>query len=563
MPDTVGARRALIVGVGQYAHVNELPLLNTPANDVVDLAGVLRDPKRCRFTDVRELIDPDSQELRESIESLFTAAGRDDLVLLYFSGHGKLNPRGGLHLCATNTRESRLMATSIAVTEIKQFIDSTAIGQVVLVFDCCFSGAAEEGLKGDLPSLVRNQLGKGQGKYIMTSSSSIQVSRARPGERHSLFTKWLIEGLGTGSPDCDTNGVITIEELYYYASQHTTEEEPGQVPQNFTFEIKPGNVVIGFTDRAETRAGTPRLVSTNPVFFNAVRGFLRQRRIIPFLGAGIFGNGPLSSFRLASALAEKGPLDGEPDLATAAEYLEQVLEDRELFLQELRTVLETQSGELERNAAHDFILGVPRPPIVISATYDMLLERRLEQEHVPYTLISHVLYSRGGEHDGEIVVVRYNGATATAELWGSDRFLLSQGENELIIYKVLGSPFLSELADPAAAIDTVVVTEGDHLTFLGRLENQHTRVPDAFSIPFKNSRLLFLGYSLDLWNYRMVLRLFRRGKDRMRQAFTVRQPTSQMEELYWQRLPTDMIKSDPEQFAAQFVRSQTPALAAV
>src|SRR5918992_2512925 len=515
MAETAGGRRALIVGVGKYAQADTLPQLNTPPNDVAGLARVLRDPQRCRFGDVRELVDPDSQQLRESVESLFAAAGRDDLVLLYFSGHGKLNPRGGLHLCATNTREKVLMATSMQVTEIKQFIDSTTIGQVVLVFDCCFSGAAEEGLKGDLPSLVRNQLGKGQGKYIMTSSSSIQVSLARPGERYSLFTKWLIEGLESGSPDCDTNGVITIDELYYYASNHTMEEEPSQEPQNFTFEIKPGNVVIGFTDRRETRPGDPRLVSTNPVFFNAVRGQLTRRRIIPFLGAGIFSNGPLSSFRIASALAEKGPLDGEPDLATAAEYLEQVLQDRELFLQEFRTVLEGQSAELERNAAHDFILSVPRPPMVISATYDMLLERRLEDEHLPYTLVSHVLYSRDGEHDGEIVVVRYDGTTATAELCRSDHFVLPDSEKELLIYKVLGSPFLSELAGPAAAIDTVVVTEGDHLTFLGRLENQHTRVPDAFSIPFKNSRLLFLGYSLDLWNYRMVLRVFGRGKDRM------------------------------------------------
>jgi caspase domain-containing protein/SIR2-like protein len=560
MAETNAPRRALVVGVGRYDESEELPALHTPGNDVAGLAQVLRDRQRCRFSDVRELVDPNAQQLRESVESLFASAGREDLVLLYFSGHGKLNTRGGLHLCATNTRERTLVSTSLPVTDIRQFIDSTAIGQVVLVFDCCFSGAAELGLKGDLPSLVTNDLGEGQGKYVMTSSSAIQVSRARSGDKYSLFTKWLIEGLESGSPDGDQDGVITIEELYRYARDRTTADEPAQQPKSFTFEIKPGNVVIGYSTRPARRSEAVTLASTNPVFFNAVDALLAEGRVIPFLGAGIFGNGPLSPFRLATALAERAGLAGQADLATAAEYLQQLLEDREVFLQEFRTILARQSAELERNATYDFVLAVRRPPLVLSATYDMLLERHLEQEHVPYTLVTHVVNSRDGEHDGKIMVVRRGPSSATAELCRADQLVMPA--DELVIYKVLGSPFLSELADPAAEVDTVVITESDHLTFVGRLENEHTRVPDAFSLPFQRSRLLFLGYSLDLWNYRMVLRVFGQGRSRLKKkSYAVRQPTSQMEELYWQRLPSDLIKADPEQFAAQIVRGLTLAAA--
>jgi caspase domain-containing protein/SIR2-like protein len=557
MAEANGARRALVIGVGNYDESQELPALQTPTSDVSGFARVLRDRQRCRFNDVRELVDPNSQQLRESVESLFTSAQRNDLVLLYFSGHGKLNTRGGLHLCATNTRERTLVSTSLPVTDIRQFIDSTAIGQVVLVFDCCFSGAAEQGLKGDLPSLVTNDLGEGQGKYVMTSSSAIQVSRGRPGDTYSLFTKWLIEGLESGSPDGDQDGVITIEELYRYARDRTTADEPAQQPKNFTFEIKPGNVVIGYTARPARRSEAVTLASTNPVFFNAVDALLAEGRVIPFLGAGIFGNGPLSPFRIATALAERAGLAGQPDVATAAEYLQQLLEDREMFLREFRTILTRQSSELERNATYDFVLAVRRPPLILSATYDMLLEQHLEKEHVPYTLVSHVVNSRDGEHDGKIMVVRKGAGASTAELCRADQLVLPAGE-ELVIYKVLGSPFLGELADPAADIDTVVITESDHLTFVGRLENEHTRVPDAFSIPFQRSWLLFLGYSLDLWNYRMVLRVFGQGRSRLKKkSYAVRQPTTQMEQLYWQRLPSDMIEADPEQFAAQVVRGLT------
>jgi len=562
MPEPSGARRALLVGVGRYDAGDPLPALHTPANDVAGLARILRDRQRCRFTDVRELVDPDSQQLREAVESLFASAARGDLVLLYFSGHGKLSPRGGLHLCASNTRQRTLVSTSLPVTDIKEFIDSAAIGQVVLVFDCCFSGAAEQGLKGDLPSLVTNDLGKGEGKYVMTSSSAVQVSRARPGDRYSLFSKWLIQGLESGTPDGDQDGSITVEELFRYARDRTSEEEASQQPKSFTFEIKPGNVVIGYTDRAGRPSSTGTLASTNPVFFKAVDALLADGRIIPFLGEGIYGNGPLSPYRLATALSDLADLAGQADLATAAEYLQQLLEDRQLFLHKFRSILASQSAELKGNAAFDFVLAIRRPPLVLSATYDMLLERHLERQRVPYTLVSHVVNSRDGEHDGKIMVVKHDGDSSSVELCRADQLVLPEND-ELVIYKVLGSPFLTELADRRAEIDTLVITESDHLTFVGRLENEHTRVPDAFSLPFQRSRLLFLGYSLDLWNYRMVLRVFGQGRSGLKKSYAVRQPTSQMEELYWRRLPSDMIMADPEQFAAQVVRGQTQAMAAV
>lgn len=550
MTEAKGRRLALLIGVGRYDAKDELAPLPTATNDVKGLAKLLRDSERCRFTDVREVFDVDSQGIRESLSRVFNAAERDDLVLVYFSGHGKLGETGHLHLCGTNSRKDELLATAIPLPDVNDFINMKPVGQVVVILDCCFSGAAALGLKGDLPSLITNDIGHGQGKYVITSSSAIQVSRAVAGQRYSLFTKWLIAGLESDEPDADENGAITVEELFRYAKARTIQEEPGQEPQSATYEIQPGNVIIAYSDRAKRRPSTPTLASTHPVFFNAIQPLISDSRIVPFMGVGIFGSGPLSAFRLSTALSERGGLVGDADVATAAEYLYQLLEDRQLFLQAFRGILQRQSAEVQRNATYDLIMAVRRPPLVISATYDLLLEQRLEAEAVRYTLVAHILRSRDGIHDGKILVVRRN-ASPTVEICRADQFLLPP--DELVIYKVLGSPFLDKYASPADAIDAVVVTESDHLTFLGRLENEHTRVPDAFSIPFVNSRLLFLGYSLDLWHYRLVLRVFGQGRSHLKKAYAVRQPTSQMEDLYWQRLHCDMIKADPNQFAEQLV----------
>ncbi len=569
MPESVGRRRALLLGVGQYDARDDLPPLHTPAADIRALGKVLLDKERCRFDEVKEVCDAEAHRLVESVDALFASAGRDDLVLIYFSGHGKLSPKGGLHLCARNTKLERLLSTTLPLTILNQFINSKPVAQVIVILDCCFSGAAELGFKGgDLPSFVTNDLGQGQGKYVIASSSAIQVSRARPGDRYSLFTSWLIDGLETGNPDTDENGAITIEELFRYARDRTVADEPAQEPQSFTYEIRPGNVIIGYSSHARRRASGSTLASTNPVFFNAVAPLVAEGRIVPFLGAGIFGSGPLSAFRLATALSERAGLAGQSDVATAAEYLEQLLEDRQDFLDAFRFHLSRQSEEVRRNAANELILSVRRPPLVISATYDMLLEKRLEAEGIPHWIVAHVLYSRDGVHDGKILVVR-RGNETSAEICRADAFIMPTGD-ELVIYKVLGSPFLADFADPGDDLDTVVVTESDHLTFVGRLENEHTRVPDAFSVPFKRSGLLFLGYSLDLWHYRLVVRVFAHGRNRPRRTnavlpqvrakkiFAIRQPTSQLEELYWQRLPCDMIKVDPDQFAEQLMTVLSP-----
>jgi hypothetical protein len=99
----------------------------------------------------------------------------------------------------------------------------------------------------------------------------------------------------------------------------------------------------------------------------------------------------------------------------------------------------------------------------------------------------------------------------------------------------------------------VVATETDHLTFLGRLANQHaTKVPSAFHRPFQCKGLLFLGFPLDAWHHRLVLHVFQSLELKCAQArsLTVRTPESPMETLAWECLNTPIIHMDPNDFAA-------------
>ena len=96
-----------------------------------------------------------------------------------------------------------------------------------------------------------------------------------------------------------------------------------------------------------------------------------------------------------------------------------------------------------------------------------------------------------------------------------------------------------------------MITENDHLTFLGRLQNQHTKIPTAFSRLFQRRSLLFLGYTMDVWHYRLVTQVFQLLGVRAKNAasLAVREPTSKMEEVAWQRLDVNLIPRDPNEFA--------------
>ncbi|MGH7679335.1 MAG: caspase family protein, partial [Gemmatimonadaceae bacterium] len=455
----VGKRRALLIGVGDYDN-NGLPALETPPNDIKGLAKLFKDADRCRFDEVDVLPNPRSQEFRERAERLFSNAGRDDLVVFYFSGHGRLHSNGSLLLCATNS--SDLSSTTLPLKELNGFIEQQPIAQVVIILDCCFSGAAGASLKGDVKSVLMTGFGTGQGKYIIASSAAIQVSRAQPGEKYSLFTKWLIEGLQTGAPDINEDRAITVEELFLWAKERTTREVPEQEPQHFSHSIKPGDVVIGFTKRTGAVSSSSKLVSTHPSFFGSVRKFLAARGIIPFLGDGIYGNGPLNAHHVMTALATAADLKEPVDIPTTAEYCQQLWEDRGVFVQSFTDIIREQSAEVKSIAAHALVINT-RPRLVISATYDLILEKRLEEHGVPFTLLSHVLQSEQSEEDGKLLVIRPG--RAEPEVCVADKFLMPDPKSdELVIYKPLGSPLLSDYLG-ARALDALAVTESDLLTF--------------------------------------------------------------------------------------------------
>lgn len=324
------------------------------------------------------------------------------------------------------------------------------------------------------------------------------------------------------------------------------------------------NVLIDHRERLLAREAESRMTGGLDFFDSAVEGFA-DGTIIPFVGHGVFGDGPLGLRALLAALGES--CTEQTCLATAAEYRERFRRDRQSFLRELRRSLEEQTRNAAPAGIHALLTtlaAADRLPLIVSATYDQTLETRLTAAGKAPVVITHILRTCArdldpgastGQHDGKILVLRPGEKPAVCL---SDQVEIQRGE--FVVYKPLGSPFLNVTLDEGVEVDTVVITESDHLLFLARLDNQGTGIPTALvRSGFRRHRLLFLGYTLDVWQYRLVMQVFellklragdRTGADSL-PPLAVRQPATKMEGLFWQRLNADLVQRDLGDFARQ------------
>lgn len=111
---------ALLIGVGEYG--NGLSSLPAAPKDVEAMREVLENIEIGGFDQVTPLINPERQAMEEAIYRLFANRKKDDLLLLFFSGHGVKDDSGNFYLAAHNTRkeqEALVQPTAVAASYTK------------------------------------------------------------------------------------------------------------------------------------------------------------------------------------------------------------------------------------------------------------------------------------------------------------------------------------------------------------------------------------------------------------------------------------------------------------
>jgi len=244
---------ALIIGNTEYTDPG-LAQLTAPGKDAEDFARVLKDQDIGAFDTVNVLVDEQASSVIEAIDEFFDQKKPDDLLVLYFSGHGIRDEIGSLYLAFKNTIRTRLRSTAIKSDYIRDAMDQSRSKRQVLILDCCNSGAFPQGTKAELGgSMGMTKAFQGYGRFVLTASDATQF--AWEGDKvigetdNSLFTHFLVKGL-EGEADSDGDGRITVDELYDYAFDQISRVTPKQTPTKSSSKVE-GEIVLRQSTRIE------------------------------------------------------------------------------------------------------------------------------------------------------------------------------------------------------------------------------------------------------------------------------------------------------------------------
>jgi WD40 repeat protein len=233
-----GRRRALLIANGRYQDP-QLRRLRSPTGDVEALRDVLGDPMIGDF-EVSSVVDHETQATRQAIEGFFAGGALRDLLLLYISGHGLLASDGSLYFATPSTRLDLLLSTAVDSSFVARTMHDCRARSIVLILDCCHSGAFGQGYepKGPRSVDIEHRFDpNARGRVVLTASSRLEyafedqnLDSFEVSEPGSVFTRFLVHGLRTGEADLDGDGEVSVKELYEYVYQRVRESRSPQTP---------------------------------------------------------------------------------------------------------------------------------------------------------------------------------------------------------------------------------------------------------------------------------------------------------------------------------------------
>jgi uncharacterized caspase-like protein len=193
------------------------------------------------FDEVKLLSNPNPPVMREAIETLFSERNKNDLVLLYFSGHILQDDSSQLYLATSitcnNSREELIRVSAISASFVQDLMNNSPCEHQVLILDCCLTRVSAEEMTANPRSMadIKTQLG-GNGRAILTSLTSAPNSLDLGDFDSSVYTRYLVEGIETGAADLDRDGWISVDELHEYATKKVQVVAPAIKPEFYPVE---------------------------------------------------------------------------------------------------------------------------------------------------------------------------------------------------------------------------------------------------------------------------------------------------------------------------------------
>jgi len=252
---------AVVVGLTKFRDQG-IPPLSLSSKDARDFSAALREYGQA-FSRVNITLLLDEHATRDNISAALRndlkKAGKDDVVIIYLSGHGSTDPKepGEYYFVTHDARRENLYGTALMMNDSVLF-KGISSERVLLLTDACHSGGyvlpgmegAPSGAKSAqgsplqpfgawfAPEQVQARAKAATQSYAkfadlrhriaISSSEPKELSYERPTFGNSVFTHFLLRGLRDERARRPEDGVITIGRLYKFILDNTIEATQDQ-----------------------------------------------------------------------------------------------------------------------------------------------------------------------------------------------------------------------------------------------------------------------------------------------------------------------------------------------
>ncbi|MCW5945717.1 MAG: caspase family protein [Fimbriimonadales bacterium] len=273
-------KKLFVLSVGVNTYADERKNLKYAVNDANSVASVLRTSATRAFDEVVVIdVITDANATREKIlaaQEAISGASVDDGVLIFFAGHGLLDPSTYEYYFATHDIDFQdPKGRGVRIDELFELLSKTAARMRVLLLDTCHAGEIDDqslskpvvrpdgsGIRGepvgsapkatvglrnsfDLMQQLFSDLNRGIGAHVIAASGGLYWSYEREG--HGLFTKSLLDVLQ--NPQLASTGAsgdeLRISQIREYVYRRVLELSDGkQAPTS-----RQENLVLDFRMR--------------------------------------------------------------------------------------------------------------------------------------------------------------------------------------------------------------------------------------------------------------------------------------------------------------------------
>ncbi|MBT3152640.1 caspase family protein [Streptomyces sp. CHD11] len=217
------------MGTAHYRY--GLPDIPPVAGNVDGLARIFRDPGLGGLgaDTCHTLADPTRDLAIRQIAAWCREA--EDVLVVYFSGHGLIGEDGELLLACEDTDPDMSEYTALPISLLRKAVQASPARTRVLILDCCYSGRAIRAL-GSAEADLLGQV-ELSGTYTLASAPGDLQSLFNEGERYTVFTGELIDTLRNGI--AEEGSLLSVGAVYRHllrTLRGSNLPEPRQVHSN-------------------------------------------------------------------------------------------------------------------------------------------------------------------------------------------------------------------------------------------------------------------------------------------------------------------------------------------